>query len=148
MSVEQRGTTLSAIRTPLATLLAGAALALPTGLLAPSSARADCTTHYFSLSNTALPFGESLPFRPQSAGSHGPKPCSGPGCSSHKDLPVAPAPPPPPAGDERWGCALSFAPLLDAPRGGRAYDDTPIRPVRRAAEVYHPPRASLLPSCL
>jgi hypothetical protein len=140
---------LNARRRPLSLLLAGAALALSAGLLAPSAARADCSSHTFSLSRSDDPFAASHGgFTPEAdPATHGPKPCSGPNCSSRRSPDPAPSPPPPPRAQE-WGCALDHDPPPGPPPGGRLADDDPRRPVRRTAEVFHPPRLSPCSSSL
>jgi len=130
-------------RRSLTDLLPRAALALAAAALFAPSARADCTTHIPRLFDMSLPFpttpAESR--RDHALPRH--KPCSGPSCTHHGPVPPAPAPAPQRSvgGDEPgWvsaggacaGSAFLFL-LRDASAG---------RPVRRAADVFHPPRLS------
>jgi hypothetical protein len=76
--------------------------------------------------------------------SHRPRPvappCSGPSCSRLPLVPpAAPASPPIRWADDLGAFALPL--LLASPQPlGPLTDDPPSRPVRRASDVYHPPR--------
>jgi hypothetical protein len=116
--------------------LAGWALLIPGVLLcAPAGVRADCGDYVTTRSaHSGAPSTAAPPAAPQPG-----KPCSGPHCSQTPAAPLAPAPTPPPTSSE-WG-ALLDALVLAAPRPAALFAEQPARrPVRRPADVFHPPR--------
>jgi hypothetical protein len=141
---------LAAGRRLLTPFTTGAALALAAGLaLAPPAARADCAAHSFSLAGLDGPFAPAAaPAAARPAAPRGPKPCTGPHCRARRDRGADPLPSEPPTRGDEWGCVLTFAPPPAAPHGARLSGDAPARPVRRGAEVFHPPRLSLLSTSL
>jgi hypothetical protein len=125
----------------MATVLAGM-------LLAPPVARAECGDYLVlgakakSTAHSHLP--PPLPATSQQmpvAGHDGPKPCSGPMCSK-APLPFPPMPPSPaPERGNEAAIPALLQHLAETQHFNCCPDDSAERPVRRGAEIYHPPRS-------
>jgi hypothetical protein len=116
-------------RRPVVLLAAGALLALLVGGAAPGTARAECGDHVVF----RRPADKVTPAVPA-------KPCHGPNCSGHR-APILPLPAPPaPTVDERWGQTTSCE-AVPAPGLAERFPDSPSdHPIRRPADIFHPPR--------
>jgi hypothetical protein len=129
----------------LASSLTGTVVAVLVGMLcAPSFVRASCGD-YLLMEARAKPADHSNPLPHLPTSPHdGPKPCSGPMCSQ-APLPFQAVPPSvtPERGSEP---ALSTLLLFfaEATPNDRCRDDATGQPVRRGADIYHPPRGSQL----
>ncbi len=113
----------------------GWALAFLVGVLAaPSPARASCGDY--------VRMGDSG-HRPAAGDRHDTPPagpCHGPHCDRHRDAPLAPSAPLPGPGED-WACVAAGS---DPASHGPGYPILPegaSRAVRRAAAIFHPPRA-------
>src|SRR5262249_24081998 len=102
--------------------------------LAPAEAQASCGDYL-------VPGGHGLgsPARPPAPADPA-QPCSGPHCS-RAPLPITPAPlPPAPVRGDQAPAADPAATLSDATPSFLAPDEGAAHPVRRASNVFHPPR--------
>lgn len=131
----------------LAVTMAGA---LPWVLVAPSGARAGCGNYVVTGDKgSAAAYSNPLPHLPASpyqmpsipsAPHDGSKPCSGPMCSrAPLSLPTAPPSVAPQQGNDAAQPTLLLN-VAEIQHIDCCLDETPQRPIRRGAEVYHPPR--------
>jgi hypothetical protein len=110
-------------------------------LLAPGEARAVCGRYVLITNPTAHPSGDRRPDAAPPMPDHGgPTPCQGPACSG---VPAG-VPPGPvsevPTGGPEWALLLA-PPHPPGQTGARPLDDADSRrPIRRAADIFHPPR--------
>lgn len=129
---------------------AGAALALSLFVLgAPAPLHAGCD--YPTIVHPSIAHGlestlaarlspmlpTSIPFE------HHPQPCSGPTCSKRSPLPFSVPPDPVPVGPSEWAAHVLPPIWLNLPTHRLLPNSPATRPIRRATEVFHPPRRVL-----
>ncbi len=115
---------------------------LAIGLVAPGSARADCSHPGDRPAIAGDLFGldarpADLPTRDQAPR---PKPCSGPQCSG-KSAPSPSTVPQAPPRSELWATLVPIEPTDGANPAGWAREGSPAIPAHLGPSIFHPPRS-------
>jgi hypothetical protein len=128
-------------------LVVGGLCALALGTwFAPAQARAGCgdglvPLHHTGPESSRTETGHGLPLAGQPDLSRPLRlPCPGPFCTRLPVVPQAPPASPPIRWVDEPGILSPFPPFIPSPPFDRLLGNAPPRPVRRACDVFHPPR--------
>src|SRR5262249_3969706 len=114
------------------------------GWVAPNQARASCGDYVMPSGqgqHTGTPPPSSQPEQPVPVKRTPGKPCHGPHCSQHQDLPPAPPAPPAPTTQKLFVSSLDLIQLDDGQARFLREESRGRLPQGAALDIFHPPRS-------